>query len=59
MDSLTAGNDMQAIERLIDQLRRATLPEEPYSLAARCTLAVLPNGTCLCAKPEDVPVTVN
>jgi hypothetical protein len=59
MDIVTAGIDMPAKDRLINQLRRATLPEEPYSLAARCTLAVLPNGTCLCAKPEDVPVTVN
>lgn len=53
MDILTVQNDMPAIERLTDQLRRATLPEEPYSLAARCALAMLPNGVFLSAQPED------
>jgi hypothetical protein len=53
MDILTTQNDMPAIERLTDQLRRATLPEEPYSLAARCALAMLSNGVQLSAQPED------
>lgn len=53
MEIVTAGNDLQAIDRLRNQLRRATLPDASYSLAARCTLAVLPNGAYLCAQPED------
>ena len=56
MEIIDAGHDMQAIGRLMNQLRRATLPDAQYSLAARCTLAVLPQGAHLCAKPEDVPV---
>jgi hypothetical protein len=55
LDIIAAGSDMKAIERLTSQLRRATMPDAPYSLAARCALAVLPYGAHLCAQPEDVP----
>ncbi|WP_109867637.1 hypothetical protein [Methylocucumis oryzae] len=53
MDIINNGADLPAIERLTDQLRRATLPNSPYSLAARCALYCLPNGSSLCAQPED------
>ena len=53
MDILAAENDMPAIERITGQLRKATSPDAPYSLAARCALNALPNGSFFCANPED------
>lgn len=55
MELVLAGNDMQSIPRIKNQLLRATMTDAPYSLAARCALAVLPKGAYLCAQPEDVP----
>lgn len=54
IDIVSMGNDMPAVERIADQLRRATLPDASYSLAARCALNSMPYGGSLCAKPEDI-----
>jgi hypothetical protein len=54
MEICTAGNDMVAVERLRNQLRRATLPDAPYARAARAKMhSLLPYGPQLCAQPED------
>ena len=55
MEILTAEMDIEAIKRIKEQIRRTTLPDAPYSLAARCTLNQLLNGSFFCAKPEDYP----
>ncbi len=63
-DLVTAGNtnpdaaDALPLTRLIDQLRRATLPDSPYSKAARAQLSLLPYGLEFCAQPEDAPLAV-
>lgn len=54
MEIVAAGNDMQAIDRLLAQLRRASSPESVYSLAARACLSIKPNGMALCAMPEHI-----
>ncbi|HGM5579065.1 TPA: hypothetical protein ACKP22_000723 [Pseudomonas putida] len=53
MDILTQGNDMAAVERLQEQIRRATRPSAPYARAARAKLYSLPAGASFCAQPED------
>jgi len=50
------GADMNSIDTLVRRLRRATLPDSPYSRAARAKLCALPMGAMLCAQPEDYPV---
>lgn len=50
-----AGVDLNAIDLHQQQLRRATLPDAPYSRAARAKLCSLPMGAMLCAQPEDYP----
>jgi hypothetical protein len=46
--------DDQPIMLLVDQLRRKTLPDSPYSRAARAQLYQL-GAADPCAQPEDVP----
>ena len=58
MEICAAGNDMAAVERLREQLRRATLSDAPYARAARAKLHSLPNGAHFCAQPEDEPVPI-
>ena len=63
MDLVKARNtnpnsaDALPINRLIEQLRRSTLPNSPYSKAARAKLGLLPYGLEFCAQPEDAPAT--
>lgn len=59
MEICAAGNDMAAVERLREQLRRATLSDAPYARAARAKLHSLPSGARFCAQPEDEPASVN
>jgi hypothetical protein len=47
------GNDLLAINKLRTRLLRATLPNAPYSRAARAKLYSLPFGSQFCANPED------
>jgi hypothetical protein len=56
IDVATADNDMPAVQRLIDQMRRATLPDSAYSRAVRAQLGRLPHGATFCAQPEDMPL---
>jgi hypothetical protein len=59
MDIVTAGKmhvsvgDSLPVDRLVDQIRRATYPSSAYSKAARAQLQLLPSGQALCAYPED------
>ena len=59
IDLITGGHDVAAIdrvrERLREQMRRATLSDSPYSLAARAELCRQPNGAHFCAQLEDQP----
>lgn len=55
MDLITGGNDMAAVERIREQMRRATQSDSPYSLAARAELYRRPSGARFCAQPEDQP----
>jgi hypothetical protein len=58
---LTAGNghppvaDALPVKQQIEQLRDRTLPNSPYSRAARAQLCLLPYGPQLCAQAEDAP----
>ena len=58
IDICTAGNDMAAVERLRNKLRRATSPDAPYARAARAKMQSLPYGPSFCAQPEDEPVAM-
>jgi hypothetical protein len=59
MDIVTTGKvdvslaDALPVDRLVNQIRRATYPSSAYSKAARAQLQLLPNGLDLCAHPED------
>ena len=53
---ISEGVDLKAIEIHQQQLRRATLPDAPYSRAARAKLYSLPLGAKLGAQPEDYPL---
>ncbi len=61
MDNVAAGTehppaaDGLPIERQREQIRRTTMPDSPYSKAARAQLLLLPFGAYLCAQPEDMP----
>jgi hypothetical protein len=56
LDIVGAGQDMVAIERLIAQMRAATLPSAPYARAARSKLHSMGAGA-FCARPEDAMIT--
>jgi len=62
MQNIAAGTDHPSaadalpIDRLVNQIRRTTLPCSPYSKAARAQLQLLPGGLNLCAHPEDIRV---
>lgn len=56
MDIVVQGNDMAAVERLQEQMRRATHSSAPYARAARAKLYSLPMGAEFCAQPEDFQV---
>jgi len=52
-----AAADNLPIDRLVEQLRRTTLPDSPYSRAARAQLIAL-GASIFCAQPEDIPQTI-
>ena len=54
-DSDPRPNDLPIVQRAVAQLRRATLPNSPFSKAARRQLLSLPGGAELCGQPEDCP----
>lgn len=56
MELLEEDIDRVSIERLQEQIKRATRTDAPYARAARSRLLTLPRGAFLCAKPEDLPV---
>ncbi|MCZ4303421.1 hypothetical protein O4G98_01630 [Zoogloeaceae bacterium G21618-S1] len=56
MDIVDAGTDMAAVDRLQEQLRRATTTSAPYARAARAKLIAMGAGA-FCAQPEDVTTT--
>lgn len=49
-----AADDLP-IDTLKEQIRQKTLPNSPYSKAARAQLLKLVGGSSLCAVPEDLP----
>lgn len=53
LDIAQAGHDMAAVERLVSQMRAATLASAPYARASRAKLESLGAGM-FCARPEDV-----
>lgn len=55
MELLADDQDRGAIDRLQEQIKRATRSDAPYARAARAKLLQLPAGAHLCAKPEDTP----
>jgi hypothetical protein len=52
MDIVEAANDMDAVDRLQDQLLRATASSAPYARAARAKMFAMGAGA-FCAQPED------
>lgn len=52
MDIVSAGSDMRAVDRLQEQLRRATSSGAPYARAARARMFALGAGP-FCAQAED------
>lgn len=54
LDTLGAGVDTPAVDRLQRQIRCATTVDAPYARAARAKLFAL-NAPMLCAQPEDGP----
>ncbi len=60
LDLVTVANahegaaDLLPIMAIVDQLRRKTLPDSPYSKASRAQLCLL-GAADLCAQPEDIP----
>lgn len=56
LEIVAAGNDMESVDRLHEQIRRATRSDAPYARAARTKLQSLPSGAALCAQPEDLPI---
>jgi hypothetical protein len=63
MENIIAGTDHPSaadalpINRLVNQIRRMTLPCSPYSKAARAQLQLLSGGVSLCAQPEDIRIS--
>lgn len=57
IELLADDKDRPAIERIQEQIKRATRGNAPYARAARAKLWQLPFGAQLCAKPEDLPTT--
>jgi hypothetical protein len=63
MENIVAGTghpsaaDALPINRLVNQIRRMTLPCSPYSKAARAQLQLLSGGASLCAQPEDIRIS--
>lgn len=55
MDIVAADIDMAAVERLQEQMRRATASSAPYARAARSKLIAI-GAAPFCAQPEDAPV---
>lgn len=55
MDIVGTGVDMGAIERLQEQMRRATASSAPYARAARAKLVAM-GAAAFCAQPEDAAV---
>lgn len=55
MELLQEDKDRAAIDRLQEQIKRATRTDAPYARAARAKLLPLPAGALLCARPEDIP----
>ncbi|AZE44501.1 hypothetical protein C4K05_5185 [Pseudomonas chlororaphis subsp. aureofaciens] len=55
MELLAEENDRAAIDRLQEQLKRATRSDALYARAARAKLLSMRGGAYLCAKPEDAP----
>lgn len=53
MDIVSAATDMEAVERLQEQMREATAPSAPYARAARAKMFSM-NAAAFCAQPEDV-----
>jgi hypothetical protein len=49
-------NDLPVVQRAVGQLRRSTLPNSPFSKAARNQLMALDGGAQICGQPEDLPV---
>jgi hypothetical protein len=47
--------DKLPVQRVLEQIRRTTMPSSPYSKAARAQLLLLPFGAQLCAQPEEMP----
>jgi hypothetical protein len=47
---------MAAVERLLEQMRRATRSDAAYARSARAKLHSLPSGAAFCAQPEDQPL---
>lgn len=52
MDIVDVGNDMAAVDRLQDQLLRATASNAPYARAARAKMVGM-GAAAFCAQPED------
>lgn len=57
MELLADDQDRPTIDRIQEQIKRATRSDAPYAKAARAKLLQLPSGAYLCAKPEDLPAT--
>ncbi|MBC3209108.1 hypothetical protein HU755_20075 [Pseudomonas sp. SWRI111] len=55
LELIEGNNDLAAIDRLQEQLKRATRSDAVYARAARAKLLSMPIGAHLCAKPEDRP----
>lgn len=51
-------NDLPIVQRTVNQLRRATLPNSAFSKAARSQLLSLDGGAQLCGQPEDLPLAM-
>lgn len=52
MDIVNAAADMEAVDRLQEQMREATAPSAPYARAARAKMFSMGAGA-FCAQPED------
>lgn len=57
MDIVRTGADMAAVDRLQEQMRRATASSAPYARAARAKMFAMGAGE-FCAQPEDAEATV-
>jgi hypothetical protein len=57
VEQLDEDKDSPALARHKAQLRRATMSDVTYALAARSKLLSLPKGSFFCAGPEDYPAS--